>query len=74
MEHDAADHLRVVVPLTEGSLRGFAHDRECFREQVVEGLACLESNAERRGHGDEVGVVHALVRGLETRNFFYNRK
>ena len=36
VEHDAADHLHVVVPLAEHALGGLAHRRERLGQQIVE--------------------------------------
>ena len=48
MEDDPADHLDVVVTLTERPLRRFANRRERLGEEVVERLPCGQPGAERR--------------------------
>ena len=46
MEHDAADHLHVVVPLAKGALGRLAHEGERLRQEIVERLAFAQALAE----------------------------
>ena len=65
MEHDPADHLDVVVPLSEGALRGLAHRRKGLGQQVVEGLALLEPLAIDRRTPAEIRVGELRELALE---------
>jgi hypothetical protein len=42
---------------------GFAHDRECLREQIVSRLAVGEPGAELRGLVAQLAVAENLVAG-----------
>ena len=65
MEHDAADHLHVIVALAEHTARGFAHGGEGFGQQAVERRAVVELFPELHRLRGELRVGHRLHLGLE---------
>ena len=65
VQHSAGQHLHVVVALADRAPRGFAHGREGFGQQVVEGLAVAEPVAELGGLVAQRLVGQRLVLGLE---------
>ena len=65
MKDDAPDHLDIVMTLAEGPLRGLAHGRESLGQEVVQRLAVLETLAEGRGSGLQVGIPEANETRLE---------
>jgi hypothetical protein len=64
VEDDPAQHLDVVVALSEGALRSLAHGREGLGQQIIEGLAAFEALAERPGPCPEVRVRQPHDLGL----------
>ena len=73
-EHDPADHLGVVVTLAQGPLGRLADRREGFGQQVVEGLALVESLAIARGQTAQVGVREPGLRAFEDVHLLDERK
>ena len=63
VQHDAANHLYVVVAQAKDALAGFAHDGEGFGQELVEGFAFGEAFAEFGGFRLK-GVV---IEGLDLR-------
>ncbi len=60
MQHHAADQLHVVMAHAEHAPRGFAHHRECFRQQGIQRLALLDAALELRGLALQLGVAELL--------------
>ena len=60
VQDDAADKLHVEMALANGAHRGLAHDREGFRQQVVERLASGQARLELVSLGAKLLVGEPL--------------
>ena len=65
VEHDAADHLHVVMPLAERALGRFAHRGEGLGQQIVELFARRETFTELGGLARQLLIGHGGDDGLE---------
>ena len=50
MQHDAADQLHVVVPLSQHAPGRLPYDRECFRQKIVQAFSFCKPLLEYSGH------------------------
>ncbi len=69
VQHDPADELHVEVTLADGAHGSFAHDRERFRQNVVERLTVFEPLAELIRLGPQLGVAVRLGLRFEPVDF-----
>ena len=60
VQHHAADQLHIKMPHAGHALGRFPHHRKRFRQNVVEGLAFLQTQFEFRRLRLQVGVAHPL--------------
>ena len=65
VEHDPADHLHIVMPLTEHARSRLAHGRERLREQIVQLFALGKARAEFDRLRGELLVRQRVQRRLE---------
>jgi len=66
VQHHAADHLDVEMPLAQDALGGLAHDGEGLFENLVEGLAGGQAVLELLGLGAQLVVGERLHLRLES--------
>jgi hypothetical protein len=63
VQRNAADELHVEVAHLEGAPRGFAHDRESLRQEVIDRRALLQAAAELV----RLGAQRLIAQGLDLR-------
>ncbi len=71
VQHHAADHLHVVMPLAQGPLGGFAHIGEGFRQDRIQALAAGDAGLEGLGLGPQLGVAQGRelwLQGVDRRH------
>ena len=69
VQHDAAEHLDVEMPLAQHAVHRLANDRKGFGQQIVERFAVLQPPAEHVGHSAQLLLGQAAVRLLKGINF-----
>ena len=72
IQHHAADQLHVEVTHAEHPLGGFTHGRECFRQQLLQGLTLLQTLTVLGRLGLQLRVGQSFELRLHCIDLFYN--